>query len=108
MGGTMSELGAASWRQRRTILRARPQPEEPKPSNHKDTKKWCKGVKGREHNYVWAPDLRHCYGNDPMWYKHECTKCNKQNDYCFFWDTQYSLLPGRPCKCGFHKKKEVK
>lgn len=100
----MSELGAASWRQRRQILRARPQPEEPKPSNHKDTKKWCKGVKGREHNYIWTPDFRHCWNGKADWYKHECTKCTKQDDYCycFDWESFYNL--GKLCKCGFHKR----
>jgi hypothetical protein len=104
----MSELGAASWRQRRQILRARPQPEEPKRSNHKNTKKWCKGVKGREHNYIWTPDLRHSYGDKALWSKHECTKCQKQDNYCFFWDAENSFKLDRPCKCGFHKKKEIK
>lgn len=102
----MSETGAMSWRQRGKYLKEKPQPEEPKRSNHKDTKKWCKGVKGRLHDYVWIPDSRHCYGKYNDWYKHECTKCQKQDDYCFFWDVQSSLGLGRTCKCGFHVKVE--
>ncbi len=28
-------------------------PAEPRTRSKKDTKKWCKGVVGREHNWVW-------------------------------------------------------
>ena len=104
----MSELGAASWWRRGQILRDRPQPDEPKRSNHKDTKKWCKGVKGREHNYVWALDLRRCWNGSNDWYKHECTKCQKQDDYCVIWNWQIDNNLVEKCKCGFHKNKEVK
>lgn len=102
----MSELGAASWKQRRTILRARPQPEEPKRSNHKDTKKWCKGVRGRKHIYVWTPDLRHCWNGVKDWYVNECTQCRKQNGYCWI-STGGAWCVGSidmECKCGFHEK----
>src|ERR1035437_347157 len=102
----MSELGAASWWRRGQILRDRPQPEETKRSNHKDTKKWCKGVKGREHNYVWVLDPRRCWNGSNDWYKHECTQCTKQDNYCWIsdWEIRYDLQSR--CKCGFHKEKE--
>jgi hypothetical protein len=95
----MSELGAASWRQRRQILRARPQPEEPKRSNHKDTKKWCKGVKGREHDYKWG--LSNKFPANWDWYDLACTKCGKHKSYC----TKTFFGIKDKCKCGFHKVK---
>lgn len=94
----MSELGGASWKRKGQILRERPQPEEPKRSNHKDTKKWCKGVKGREHEYKWQ--LTNKYPASWEWYEDTCQKCGKQRDYCI---SSIECLAGK-CKCGFHRK----
>jgi len=107
----MSETGAMSWKQRGRWAKTQRPPDEPKRSNHKDTKKWCKGVKGREHNYVWVPDLRHHYSGHPTypaWYKHECTKCQKQDDYCWpaCWNDRDDIKDR--CKCGFHLQESNK
>lgn len=99
----MSETGAMSWRKRGKFLKEKPQPEEPRPYNHKDTKKWCKGVKGRKHSYVWVLDTKHFYGGPKDWYVNECTNCKKQNGYCWI-SVGRNVPPYRKekCKCGFH------
>jgi len=96
----MSELGAASWKRRGQILKERPIPEEPKRSNHKDTKKWCKGVKGRQHDYKWQ--LSNKFPTSCEWYEDVCQKCSKHRNYCVSMDWTLSKI----CKCGFHKKVE--
>lgn len=61
--------------------------------NSRDTKRWCKGVEGREHQKQWIPShkLRD-------WYDLKCTACEKQFDYCSgFFKTDR-------CKCGHHKQ----
>lgn len=54
--------------------------ELPHRSARKDTKKWCKGKVGREHDYEW----RTLYLSGRVWYHiKECKKCFKQGDWKF-------------------------
>lgn len=60
-------------------------PADPRNRNKKDTKKWCKGVVGREHKAVWVYT--------------EVTYGHRQGEK-FFEPTIESLRdkPGRPCR----------
>lgn len=94
----MSETGAMSWKRKGKYLKEKPVPEEPKKGrNHKDTKKWCKGVKGREHEYEWK--LTNKFPPDWGWYDLACKKCGKHKDYC-----TKPLWGNFSCKCGHHKE----
>lgn len=53
--------------------------ERTSPSKRKDTKKWCKGKVGREHNYEWGDDN---YGS--LHYRTlRCLNCGKIKDIDF-------------------------
>jgi hypothetical protein len=83
-------------------------PEQPKHKSKKDTKRWCAGHIGREHDYQWVVDERFDYAwiisgtrtpADKQWYVLKCSQCGKQKDSC------YALGHfNRVCKCGNHKE----
>lgn len=85
----------------------KPVPDEPRKTHaKKDTKRWCKGKVGREHNLEWIDWPNECYTN---WMKvrnierckvRACTVCNKQFEICF-----NSVWSGKQdCICGLHTK----
>jgi DNA-binding XRE family transcriptional regulator len=54
--------------------------EEPKEFNIRDTRRWCKGVMGREHDYRWLPaaGYRRSHITDLVWTEEKrCTNCHK-------------------------------
>ena len=71
---------------------------EPSPTPHKsrkDTKRWCKGIVGREHKAEWQENRRYPWG----WYAFVCTACRKELDYC----RPIKWSGGKdPCKCDHH------
>ena len=57
-----------------------PAPEVPRPGNNKDTKRWCKGVVGREHHGKWVEWLHIgvTTGTRKVLYERlKCTVCGK-------------------------------
>lgn len=70
-------------------------PEEPKkrPPAKKDTKRWCGGHVGREHDPQWM------YGSNTGSHTRQvCTRCGKVMGWCGLW----SFRAGGGCKCGLH------
>jgi hypothetical protein len=49
--------------------------EEPRHRSSKDTKRWCRGVVGREHE--WA-DAERRYGHRVVLYIQACRRCRKE------------------------------
>ncbi|AXH49252.1 hypothetical protein HWB76_gp150 [Streptomyces phage Blueeyedbeauty] len=43
------------------------------PKRKKDTKRWCKGIEGREH--IWALYKKYDFGN---WWEYRCDNCRKE------------------------------
>lgn len=72
--------------------------------NRKDTKRWCKGVPGREHIKEWImrPDTLLPSGNKIAYgsYIFTCTICGREFDYC--WPVFIGFTTKRVCKCGHH------
>jgi hypothetical protein len=68
----------------------------------KDTRKWCKGKKGREHSMEWVLDASRLggLGEQLNWYVYKCAKCGKQTDFCY---PAFGRLC-KPCRCGHHTK----
>lgn len=65
------------------LTKIKPLPEQPKFHSKKDTKKWCKGVVGREHDY----EYQFPHGDSWEWRLVPiCVNCGKQ-DYrdTLFW-----------------------
>ena len=79
-------------------LRANQTQEVPKHSNKKNTKRWCKGVVGREHHLIWVKSRRHFSTTMVLL----CDVCKKELDYC--WWSKWSQ---KPCKCGFHTEAQL-
>lgn len=51
---------------------------EPKKKYKKDTKRWCRGKEGREHNYVLIEEKpAHWY---KTWQRWECSGCQKKKN----------------------------
>jgi hypothetical protein len=42
-----------SWKAQGLLVKQKPLPEQPVHRSKKDTKKWCKGIVGREHDYEY-------------------------------------------------------
>ena len=64
----------------------------------KDTKRWCGGHVGREHEPHWQPTrfaLMRDY--EPPWMDYVCAVCGKKLDHCWPWRRSTE-----PCKCGHH------
>lgn len=74
--------------------------------NKKDTKRWCRGVPGREHRKEWVLDQRYqCFPyRDMRWFSYRCTVCEKEFDYCYASGRIFSKV----CKCGNHSPEEMK
>jgi hypothetical protein len=69
-------------------------PEEPKkrPPAKKDTKRWCGGHVGREHDTHWIQWMEHSTSTRLI-----CKRCGKTLDWCgSFWSKKSD------CKCGKH------
>ena len=76
-------------------------------TNKKDTRRWCKGVVGREHVKEWKSfaDIPHAdrivngehVFND--WFELVCTVCGKEFDCCYFTEWRRKRFT---CKCGKH------
>jgi hypothetical protein len=57
-----------------------PEPKIPKHQNKKDTKKWCKGKEGREHEWILDDYFPHLPGKTLV---EKCSLCGKQGKIYF-------------------------
>jgi hypothetical protein len=78
-----------------------PVPETPRrPAGRKDTKRWCGGKVGREHEPVWVKsnmEIRPRPDNE-AWWDERCARCAKKFRACWKgWSAH------RVCKCGHHE-----
>ena len=83
---------ASDWRMRgikRRDERNTKKEIRPPASNKKNTKKWCKGVEGREHKPECVP-----HKSLTDWWLLECTACGKQLDY--YYDSSWIRPPRSP------------
>lgn len=68
--------------------RVPPIPDVPKHKAKKDTRRWCRGRVGVQHEPEWRKSVR------GPWSEHACRACGRIMDYCFKWH--------RNCICGLH------
>lgn len=87
-----------------------PSKVSPRGARKKDTKRWCGGKVGREHEKVWMvpPNRIHLpWLKNDSWYELICKVCGKSFDYCWLTTTLQRELTRngipRRCKCGHHK-----
>lgn len=74
----------------RDAKNTRAEPEVAKHRSRKDTRKWCRGRVGVEHQPRWIFDeRRHLHSKTAVL---ECGKCRKQLDTCW--------RGGKNCRCG--------
>lgn len=63
--------------------------DEPAPHrSSKDTKRWCLGRVGREHEPKWIPSKHERVGRSvrsTQWLDYRCEKCAKELDLCWPW-----------------------
>lgn len=76
--------------------------EQPRRSNTRNSRRWCKGKRGVEHAYVWLADPRYDYAKldrppSKQVFKHECVQCGRIDDLCF-------PLFDKHCRCGHHNE----
>lgn len=76
-----------------------PEPGRERKTNSRDTRRWCKGKVGQEHNYTWTVDTRYNFGGRRDWYKLACSDCGKWKNFCS------GVWLG--CICGNHKVARV-
>jgi len=80
-------------------------PEEPRHATRKDTKRWCRGRVGVEHQYAWQRSRKHDYGRvpppEPGWYIEACSLCGRQRNWCW---SGWNGTRSRKCICGQHTK----
>lgn len=60
--------------------------EIPKHRSKKNTKKWCKGKEGREHQPIWEENKKYSIPQS-IWLIYRCTQCNKEID--FYYEGKY-------------------
>lgn len=85
-----------SWWSERTVVP--PIPETPRPhAGKKDTRRWCKGKVGVEHQKEWKPDNKYPFKEASPRMDYRCTSCGKRFSYCTGWFNE--------CICGVHQKK---
>lgn len=78
-----------SWQadsvKRKMFRQSKEQPEQSKKRSKKNTRKWCKGVVGREHDFEWQ-----IYRGWQDWKVQVCNNCGKhgKHDFKFPWSTQ--------------------
>jgi hypothetical protein len=83
--------------------KAPPATDEHRPvSGKKDTKRWCRGKVGREHEKKWVKNSRFDhYATTRVksvgWWTLTCSVCRKEFDYCTDW-----IGTKNRCKCGQH------
>lgn len=73
-------MSADSWaqsgrRKRQKVLAKNA--EAPKHRNRKDTKRWCRGVVGREHEWIFQEWRKFSRGGDPPMTERVCSACHK-------------------------------
>jgi DNA-binding XRE family transcriptional regulator len=71
--------------------------EKVKSHSRKDTKRWCKGKVGREHEYQrrpkefqWNPHCRPIRKTDQVWVM--CVNCGRQKDYLGLFDKSEAFI----------------
>lgn len=64
--------------------------------NSKNTRLWCKGKVGCEHQKAWKPGI----GHFSDWFTLTCEICGKKFDYCYRLFSGWRK--GWECKCGNH------
>lgn len=69
----------SSWRASSILRKVVPLPDEPKkPSSRKNTRKWCKGVVGREHEWG-RQHVGHPYTVEDNVTENICAACGKRD-----------------------------
>lgn len=66
-------------------------PAEPRHRSRKNTRRWCRGVEGREHRLHWQP------GN--FGWEETCSACHKRARICWHWLGNHGK-----CICGQHDR----
>lgn len=65
----------SSWKASNILRKVTPVPEEPVHRSHKSTRRWCKGVVGREHEYTRT---KKSYFGIAHMELDKCSKCGKE------------------------------
>lgn len=70
----------SNWNASSLIRKITPLPETDEYRKRKNTRQWCKGKVGREHEWDIV-GMRHSYGfyaGDAVWFDYTCANCKKQ------------------------------
>lgn len=65
----------SSWKASNVLRKVTPLPEEPVHRSHKSTRKWCRGVVGRKHEY--EKYKKYLWGKAYLELD-KCSKCGKE------------------------------
>ncbi len=73
----------SNYRASGILRKLTPMPETVKPRSKKDTKRWCKGKPGREHQYDIVKIDRFTWARSFVWIDWKCKNCGRR-DYQSF------------------------